>query len=284
MDTIDTYKAFSSERFTALLKADFTANKSNYIKMAIGAIGVFTAIALLISIFTVIDINSLKHASDLTGRVLDVAIQSRQNTGGMTYFSLSLWVLSIGLTVLGSLTFSNLSSKRSRISAFMVPASRIEKFTMRLLTYLVGGTLLLVIGFFIGMLICQIAFGGAGVAMDELSSFFSQDYSCSITVAFILIALLGNSLYALGSSLWPKLSWIKTWVVIMVVQWAGALLLMMVSAAHISWYAFFHFFEINIDLFKWGGLTLLALLNIACWVIAWWRYKNTQIIQRFMTK
>lgn len=284
MDTIDTYKAFSSERFTALLKADFTANKSNYIKLAIGAIGVFTAIALLISIFTVIDINSLKHASDLTGRVLDVAIQSRQNTGGMTYFSLSLWVLSIGLTVLGSLTFSNLSSKRSRISAFMVPASRIEKFTMRLLTYLVGGTLLLVIGFFIGMLICQIAFGGAGVAMDELSSFFSQDYSCSITVAFILIALLGNSLYALGSSLWPKLSWIKTWVVIMVVQWAGALLLMMVSAAHISWYAFFHFFEINIDLLKWGGLTLLALLNIACWVIAWWRYKNTQIIQRFMTK
>lgn len=284
MKTIQSNSSFSPERFNALMKAELTANKSNFIKLAIGAVGVFTAIALLISIFTVIDINSLRHSSELPAQVLGSSIQSRQNTGGMTYFTLSLWMISIGLTVLGSLTFSNLDSKRGRISAFMVPASRSEKFTLRMLTYFVAGTLLLVVGFFVGLLICQIAFGGAGAAMNELSNFFTQDYSYYIAAAFILMALLGNSLYALGSSLWPKLSWIKTWVLVMVVQWIGGLLLIMVSAADISWYAFFHFFELNVGLFKWGGLILLALLNIACWILAWWRYRNTQIIQRFMTK
>lgn len=276
--------AFSSERFTSLLKADFIANRSNYLKLVIGSVGIFTAIALLVSIFTVIDINSLKHMSEMTGRIMDGAIHSRQNTGGMTYLTLSLWIISIGLTVLGSLTFSNLSSKRSRISAFMLPASRLEKFTLRLLIYLVAGSLLLIIGLLIGLLICQIAFEGASVAMEEVSEFFDQEYAFAITAAFILMGLLGNSLYALGSSLWPKLSWIKTWVVVMIAQWIGAILLMMVSSANVSWYAFFSFCEQNIGFFKWGGLLFLALLNIVCWILAWWRYKDTQIIQRFMTK
>lgn len=284
MENIKSNTAFSSDRFMALIKADFTANKSNYIKLAIGATGVFLAIALLISIFTVMDINSHKELASMTGRVVDSAIASRQTTGGMTYFTISMWVLCIGLTVLGSLTFSNLSTKRSRISAFMIPASQTEKFVLRLLTYMVGGTLLLIIGFLIGLLICQIAFGGATAAMAEIFEFLNQDYSCFIVAAFILMALLGNSIYALGSALWPKLSWIKTWVVCMVIQWIGTIILVIVSVADIHWFAFFNFCEQNFGFFKWGGLTILALLNIACWIFAWIRYKSTQIIQRFMTK
>ena len=190
MTHIKSNTAFSSQRFKALMRADFTANKSNYLKLAIGTVGVFTAIALLISIFTVIDINSLKHASSMTGRIFDGAIQSRQNTGGMTYLTISIWVICVLVTVLGSLTFSNLSSKRSRISALMTPASQTEKFLLRLLSYLVGGSFLLIVGFLIGLGICQIAFGGGEVTCDNLSSFFSQEYSGSITAAFILMTLL----------------------------------------------------------------------------------------------
>lgn len=284
MEKIKSDTSFSSDRFKALIKADFTSNKANYLKLAIGAIGVFSAIALLISIFTVMDINSLKHASSMTGRGFDGAIASRQNTGCMTYFMISMWVMSIGLTILGSLTFCNLSSKRSRISAFMIPASQAEKFTLRFLTYFVAGTLLLIIGLLIGLLICQIAFGGGAAAMDEISEFIDQDFSGFVIAAFILMGILGNSLYALGSSLWPKLSWIKTWVICMVIEWVGALILMMASVAHINWFAFSTFCGNNIELIKWGGLTILALLNIVCWILAWRRYRNTQIIQRFMTK
>ena len=284
MEKTESIKAFSTERFSTLLRSDLTVNKGNYIKIAIAALGVFAALAFLLSINAVIDINSLKQVTDLTGRNFENAISTKQMSYGTMYLAISLWLLCIGLTVLGSLTFSNFSSKKLRISALMIPASRIEKFSLRVLLYFVGGTVLLIIGFLLGIAICEIAFGGGSPAMDSIFNFMNEDFSGSITAAFILIALLGNSLYALGSSIWPKLSWIKTWVVIMVMQWVCALIVMMISATHINWYSFFTFADVHVHFFKWTMLTTLAILNIVCWALAWWRYKNTQIIQRFMTK
>ncbi|MDE6638447.1 MAG: hypothetical protein K2K32_09480, partial [Muribaculaceae bacterium] len=142
---------FSSERFSALMKAEFAVNKSNYIKLVIGVIGVFAAVALLISISAIIDINSLEQVTRLTGRSFEEAVKFKQTSHSNAYFGLSIVILSIGLTIIGSLTFSNLSSKRQRISALMIPASQIEKFTLRLMIYLIGGVICLLIGFFIGI-------------------------------------------------------------------------------------------------------------------------------------
>ncbi len=281
-------KAFSSERFSALVKSDLTVNKGNYIKHAIAVVGVFAALASLISINAVIDINSLKHMDELTGRLLDSAVEARQLSYGSMYLAISMWLLCIGLTVFGSLTFSNFSTKKQRISALMVPASRAEKFYQRLLIYFVGGTLLLIAGFFVGLLICQIAFSGGEAPINSFFNFLDSEFSGCITLGCILLALFGNSLYALGSSLWPKLSWIKTWVVIMVVQWALTAITMILAAANINWEALFMLFstldKANVWILIWSGLAILTLLNIVCWGFAWLRYKNTQIIQRFMTK
>ena len=279
---------FSTERFSALLKSDLTVNKGNYIKLAIAALGVFAALAFLISFNAVMDINSLKEVTKLTGSNFEDAVISRQTSYGSMYLAISAWIFSIGLTVLGSLTFSNFSSKIKRISALMIPASRIEKFTLRFLTYFVCGTVLLLIGLLLGLAICQMAFGAWAPTFNSLKGFFDMEYSGYIIASITMLALLGNSIYALGSSLWPKLSWIKTWVVIMVLQWAGALFIMILAALHINWETFFRFLD-NIDkdnawIVLSAVVAILAILNIACWVIAWWRYKNTQIIQRFMTK
>lgn len=281
-------KSFSSERFSALLKSDFIVNKGNYIKHAIAVVGVFAALASLISINAVIDINSLKHLSELSGRMFDETISSKQLSYGSMYLAISMWIVSIGLTVFGSLTFSNFSSKRKRISSLMIPASRIEKFLHRVLIYFVGGIILLIIGLFIGLAICQITFGGGGAPLNSVLDFLDKEFNGSFTIALILLALLGNSIYALGSSLWPKLSWIKTWVLIMVFEWALTAILMILAAANINWEAFFTlFFTIDKDnlwILIWSGIAILAILNIVCWGFAWLRFKNTQIIQRFMTK
>ena len=70
MKTNDSASAFSSERFSALMKSDFTVNKGNYLKHSIAVVGVFAALASLISINAVIDINSLRHMEDpKVGRV-----------------------------------------------------------------------------------------------------------------------------------------------------------------------------------------------------------------------
>ncbi len=277
-------KSFSWERFKALMKADLAVNKSNYLKLFIGGTGVFVAIALLIGIIAIIDINSLRQASELTGRVFEEAIKSKQESYGAGYLGISIWIFGLGITILGSLTFSNLSSKRKRISAFMIPASQAEKFLLRVLIYLVAGSLSLLIGLIIGLGISQIAYGGAFLALENVIKFLHEDLAGSIIVALFLMVLLSNSLYSLGSSLWPKLSWIKTWVVMMVLEWVGAIVMIIVSTADISWYSFFMYWDNHITLLKWVGISLLTVLNIACWVLAWIRYHNTQIIQRFMTK
>ncbi len=270
--------SFSWERFKALIKADLAVNKSNYIKLSVGAFGFFIALAILISIIAIIDINSFKESG------FESIIKEKQSSFGSAYLMISVWIFSIGLTVLGSLTFNNLSSKIKRISSFMIPASRAEKFILRVMAYLVVGTITLFLGFLIGMAICQIGFGGGSIIFEDIKDFFKSDNSGTIVSAFILWALLGCSLYALGSALWPKLSWIKTWVVLMAVEWIGAIFMIFLSSADISWFTFFQFWDMHISLLKWIGLSLLALLNIACWVFAWIRYRNTQIVQRFMTK
>lgn len=276
--------SFSSDRFSALLKADLAVNKSNYIKLIIGASGVFIAVALLVSILAIIAINGVEHNTWMSPDLTEIAIENHQQTYGGAYAVISVWIFCIGLTVLGSLTFSNLSSKRKRISALMIPASKAEKFILNVLIYLVGGSLTLIIGFLLGLGLCQIAFSGGNVIYESICQFFNESSSGTIVAAFILMALLGNSIYALGSSLWPKLSWIKTWVIIMVIQWIGTLALIILSSADISWYSFFMFWDDKLTLLKWTGISILALLNIACWVLAWMRYRNTQIVQRFMTK
>lgn len=277
-------KTFSIDRFVTLMKADLAVNKSNYLKLIIGGTGVFVALALLISVIAIIDINSLKQVTASFPDVFQHKLSIKQQSYGAAYSSISVWIFSIGLTVLGSMTFSNLSSKKKRITALMIPASQIEKFALRLLTYLVAGSIALIIGLLVGLCICQIAFGGGWLAFEELDTFFGQEYSGTVITAFILIALLGNSIYALGSSLWPKLSWIKTWVVLMVIEWIGTIALFTLSSADISWHSFFMFWSGHLSFLKWSSLSVLAILNIACWVLAWIRYHNTQIVQRFMTK
>lgn len=277
-------QVFSSQRFATLLKTDIAVNKSNYLKLIIGSIGIFAAVALLVSIFAGIDINSLKQNSTLSDTLIEDIIKTKQQTYGAIYDSISLWIFSIGLTVLGSLTFSNMSSKKMRISALMIPASRVEKFCLRVMIYPVAGTVTLIIGFILGLCIEQIAFGGGFEVVDQTEKLFDQELSGAVTTGFILMFILGISMYALGSALWPRLSWIKTWVVSMIIEWIGIFVLIIISSADISWYSFFNFWSQHIDLLKWIIISVLVILNIACWVFTWLRYKNTQIIQRFMTK
>lgn len=289
MKTIESKNnSFSTERFVTLLKTDFIVNKSNYIKNVIAVLGVFAALASLISINAVININSLKHLSELSESILDEVISTKQHSYGSMYLAISMWILSIGLTIFGSLTFSNFSSKRKRISSLMIPASRTEKFFHRVLIYFVGGIVLEIVGLLLGLAICQITFGGGAAPLNSVFEFFDKEFSGCISLAAILFVLLGNSIYALGSSLWPKLSWIKTWVILMVIQWVFTAIFMILAAANINWEAFFTlFFTIdkdNVWILIWSGIAILAILNFVCWGFAWLRFKNTQIIQRFMTK
>ena len=279
-------KNFSWPRFKALMKSDFLINKGTYVKLAATVIGCFIALAILISILAMNDINSFikLNASTMSDLNLEGLIKSRRYSYSSILLTLCLWVVSIALTIFGSLTFSSLGSKKQRISTFMLPASLSEKYVLRMLVYLVGGMVTLFIGCLIAVLIAQFTF--AGSAFYDIFNDWNHIWdgeSFYVTMLGSTAIILGEAIYTLGSSLWPKLSWIKTWLVVMVIQWVGGIFLISGLFSGIDFAYLVKFFDSG-EVLSWTLASIMAIATVVCWYLAWRRFRNTQIIQRFMTK
>lgn len=278
-------KSFSSSRFWELVKADFTLNKSTYLKFIIAAVGCFVALSAMLSFNAVTEIKNLSELSKFNNQFSGTVEEIKSSYGSMLFF-FSLFVVALGLTIMGSLTFSNFSSKKQRISSLMLPASMQEKFLMRTLLYFVGGTLVLLLGLFVGIIIGQFTFGAGSVILNHCNEFFSSVGRSGYVVAiFTLLAFFQNALFALGSALWPKLSWVKTWVVLTIIQWIFGIILIFISALHINWYEILRFLDdVDPECFCWSVISIEVILIAVCWIFAWLRFRNTQIVQRFMKK
>ncbi len=264
---------FDGQRFLKLVKTEFTVNKGSYLKFVISTVGVFLAVAIL-ACLCIYDNRPVEAAESI----------SRIQAHNIIYLSISGWLICLGLTIFGSLTFSSMSSKKGRISTLMQPASMLEKYLLRMITYLFCGTLLLIAGFMTGVLVCQLVYGGGKLMMENIAFFFTADDTTGqlIICGVILFVLFGNSLYTLGSSLWPKLSWIKTWVIVVAIQWILGLFL--ISGMMTSVSGIIRILESSGQQLGWCIVCILILMNLGCWILAWWRFRNTQIVQRFMMK
>ncbi len=274
-------QSFSCSRFWELAKTDFILNKSNYVKYAIAIIGCYVALAGIISFNAVAQMRNIRGVA---GMMPDAIPMIKSNYSAMLFF-MSLFLFALFLTIKGSQTFSNLSDKKHRISALMIPASMSEKFVMRMFVYLGCGTLLSLLGVFIGFLIGQFSFGGGSFMLEQCDDFLSKEYGPYIVAIIGLFMLFQNALFSLGSALWPKLSWVKTWIVLTVIQWIFGLLMVVVSMLHIDWLAFNEFMQNQKpESLFWCGIIVEIILIAACWICAWLRFRSTQIVQRFMKK
>lgn len=265
---------FSFPRFWQLLKSDFRINKPKYLRIAATIFGCFLTIAVLISIYACNDANS----------------NPRFYVGDyVAYYHIACgFIFSLGLTVLGSLTFVSMNSKNGRISTLMMPASMLEKFVLRFLIYFVAGTLLLVIGYFIGALEIVLAIATKDSGLDFSIYGLGSDSFKEIISAITLPVVFGNALYALGSSIWPRSSWVKTWVMTQIVWVAGMFLTAFgffnLFAGFFTWLNSIENIESRLHQLQCVYHVVFSLLIIICWALAWWRFRNTQIVQRFMKK
>lgn len=267
---------FSTGRFLMLLRSEMRINKRKYLRMVLATLGCFLTLAILVSVFAITDINSLED------RGLEQFIYSSKRQHVSYYQMASLFIVSIGMTVLGSLTFISMNSKGGRISTLMTPASMLEKFTLRFIIYFIGSILIMLVGYCIGLLELWATFS------DFKDVLFVDPVEDSEVIKGILILLglpilCGCSFYALGSSIWPRSSWVKTWVV---QQIFGIVAILAASfgffnsmSAIVRWVAMH---EANDDLIMWIFIAVNVILISLCWGLAWWRFRNTQIIQRFM--
>lgn len=269
-------QTFSFSRFGQLLKSDLKINRRGYLKIVFTAIGCFLTVAILVSITA---INAQHGLSDAAQAARSMSIQMQY----VAYYQVaSFFMLSLGLTILGSLTFISMNSKEGRIMTIMMPASMLEKFMVRFLLYFVGGLVVLGIGYLVGIAEMLLTFADPD-AVSLISNLTGDDHNVKSTFELAAVVglplLLGNAFYALGSSVWPRTSWVKTWVLQQVI---GVLFLFMGA------FGMFEFIPALLNALSstdqsFGLYIALFLVLIAgCWVLAWFRFRNTQIVQRFM--
>lgn len=185
--------------------------------------------------------------------------------------------------ILGSLTFRSMSSKSKRIKNMMLPASKSEKYWSNVLIYVVMGNLLLLVS----AIICDTIVSGFCGHLPCMFEFFKEIRIVDGKEILALILLIGilyilpQSVYVLGSAIWPKRSFIKTFVALFVIQVVISILLP----------PFFNLFNVSTDSVSSDGviylricLALLAIygLSVGTYYLAWVRFKRMELVQRFM--
>lgn len=204
-----------------------------------------------------------------------------------------LFIIGLGSTIIGSLTFSSYSSKPKRISAMMLPAKKSEKFLSMLIVYIVFGNIVLFGSIFLSEWITASMYGLTSAfeqiqvpfryTPEEIKSFVPLIYWAA--VCYVLIP---QAIYVLGSALWPRLSFLKTAIAMSVIQLVFTII--MPFSLMNSWInPFIDFMREHFDSPESAYnsccfiLVCAYLLLAGIYVLAWLRFRNLAVAKRFLS-
>ena len=229
-----------------------------------------------------------------SGRELDVE-RAVWTFGGMLF----LW----GIVVMGSLsasfTMERMKTKTGRISTLMTPATMFEKFFARWLVFTFGFLVVYLVAYKLAdwtrVLVLMVKYpevntiaqlplgtylvgGGEDVVANSLTAFLGyRSFMAAMGGYFFL-----QSCYVLGSSIWPKNAFLKTFAIKMLLVVAYTL----VGAMLAGW--LIKGGNVDLDLPSYSQETALALvtafsfaLALFNWVLAYFRFKESEIINRW---
>ena len=220
------------------------------------------------------------------------AMGSEYTGGGAFLWVLLSIVAGMSLIVACSLTFSSMSTKSKRIVAMMVPASKAEKFVSLLLIYNVIAPIAIIICALLADTLGSVIFLHSPyffAFFDEVSEFLQNNMKSNDEweILFALIAFIGApfvcsmATYTLGSALWPKKSFIKTFCALFAIQMLIPLVLPADLFLHLNcWLRSLHWD--NHHLIIWGGIVAFYLFAACIYLLAWLRYRSTQLVQKLM--
>ncbi|MDE6366208.1 MAG: hypothetical protein K2L33_01360 [Muribaculaceae bacterium] len=274
---------YSSARMWMLTKHYFVENRRNITITC----GVIFGILLLISI--------LITKSSYTP--YDVAILSNheeRNAFILTFFCMCAGLI---MQILGSLTFSSMSTKSKRISNLMLPASQSEKFISQCLIYVVGGNLFLIASLLLADTVSALIFGmiPAWIQITVLMDFtgfisicpYGYQILAMIFLGVMAIYLCSQAIYVLGSAWWPRKSYLKTFVALFVFNIASTIIIPFGLLFNFfpSIARKFEDFDISIEqdlTIGWCGIVLAYVVLFVIYWLAWQRYKRLEVVKRFL--
>lgn len=217
---------FSFRRVGLLVKKDISENKKSFL-LKIGLMyGVIAMVSILISLVqseSYYDVESYRFYNYLDG-------------GEDPSWDMQMAMYGFFFTLFGCLSaasvFENMKNKTSRLSALMVPATMLEKYISRLLLFLVTFVPIFLFGCLLGEFIRYISMFAIYHGSDMLKfmslSYIWQYISDEDFWLMVLGVVFWQSVYTLGSSIWPKNSFLKTFVAVWVILLALAVFLAVV--------------------------------------------------------
>ena len=264
---------FQWNRFASALRKEVVENWRTLLFSVIGIYGV-------LAIFMILG-NIINGDDDFTGVI-------------MLRYVFVYMVFSFGGIIVASLAFRGLKTKTGRIELLTSPSSTFEKFLVNTVIY--------VLGFIVAFPICaQLAdltrilillpWGEFDVPgplnfLNTIHQFAFQqefwDFSAKawLEVGMYIGVLAAPGLYLLGSILWPRLSFLKTFAALYAVEFVVFILVMLgismfTDIQSVALWVAEHFTQGNVVMcFSLFGIIQLVIY----WALAWWLWKRKDVI------
>ena len=291
MSTSVSHQVFDWNRFTAALRKEVVENKRQLLLIV-------TSIFLFFLIFMVMG-NVISNAMS------DVAKNDSESEQVIELMpTIFIWtVYSFIVIIVASLAFRNLTSKTGRVALFTSPSSMTEKFTVNLLIYVVGA--------FVAFIVCaQLAdlmriailspFKSEKFAVPGITNFFtvlssssydimsmtdifqSEGYESQIKIMTVLSIFLGPALFFMGSVLWPRWAFVKSFATQQVFNGIVNFIIMLFFAMPLL-------FGGSMESLSKADASSLAQglsisnyigygIGLVCWFGAWYLFKRKDVV------
>lgn len=270
-------KFFSSSRFMNLCRKEMVENwRTNLLRMVM-------VFGIMVLIFVVNGYFKYRwwpqHAE--TDPMVEYALN---------YFIILGWIFGC---LFASMTFSKLRSKTSRLSLIMTPATSFEKYFSRwmisTIVYVVVFIILFMLADYARVIICRIIYPETTIMPASLKYLVTRNIGIGNAMGenlgigkFMLSYLFTQSFFLLGSAVWPKNSFIKTFAAGLFIQ--ITYMLIAVLTLRVLWgeniYITDSALNINPETIKNTITGIVVFFTLFNWTMAYYRFKESEIINR----
>lgn len=278
---------FNIRRFGLLLKKDFQENWKRYSLQCLTMFGIMLTVFLIIAM-PEYDNNYSNYVNEVNTNLLVASI--------FLFFILGL--------LFASSMMEPMKNKTKRISYLLNPCSSFEKFFSRWLIITIGFIIMffavLWLSDLIRVAICSLRFPALNVKLLDLSKlvytgpeewYYGSEFllgNCHLLMLGLSIYFFTQSLLVLGSTLWEKATFIKTFSAAIVIS---LLYILICRWTILIFYGNFNEFGYMMNTFQFNQVNetkVMALVTYAFfffavlnWAISYFRFKESEIIKRW---
>ena len=205
-----------------------------------------------------------------------------------------MWMILIMGLLSASFIMEKMKSKTNRIACLMTPATMFEKFFSRWVVFTFGYLIAFLIAFKLAdwtrVLIYTMGYPEIDVIAslplchlvgDEQSTYWPAFENSRYFLLAISFYFAAQSLFVLGSSIWPKNAFVKTVAACVVI----AIVFISIAATVVSIFEHKRIYGMGFSMTEEDmmSLSMIGLFILTCfnWMLAYFRFKESEIINRW---